>query len=371
MYLLAIPICVAVSLPTLAMAQIDHTRQEIFEGEIIEVQETSVIPSEEGRDTLYQKLLVEITKGPAKDQRVVVETGLRATVYQPTYAIGDTVLISYVQNDDGERTYYIFDYVRRAPLGWLFALFVSLSLLVGRWHGLRSLLGLAISFAIIGLVMLPQISSGTNPIIVALASAIIIVPITFYLSHGINRKTTVAIASTALSLCLTGLLGKYFIDAVHLTGFASDETLFLDIAKQGSLNIRGLLLAGFIIGALGVLDDITISQAAIVQELKLAKPTITRKELFARAMNVGRDHIASLINTLVLVYTGSALPLLLLFVGNDASFLEVINYEIVAEEIVRTMVGSIGLIAAVPITSVIATRFATYLSSDTAPTHRH
>lgn len=370
-YLLTILICVVAGSAAPTMAHTDDTRQEIFEAEIIEVQETSVTPSIDGSDTLYQKLLVEITKGPAKDQRVVVETGQRATVYQPTYAVGDEVLISYTQNDDGERTYYVFDYVRRAPLGLLFGLFVGLSVLIGRWHGLRSLLGLGISLAIIGMVMLPQISSGTNPILVALLGAIIITPITFYLSHGINRKTTIAIVSTALSLCLTGLLGTYFIDAVHLTGFASDEALFLDIAKQGSLNIRGLLLAGFIIGALGVLDDITISQAAIVQELKHAKPSITRKELFTRAMNVGRDHIASLINTLVLVYTGSALPLLLLFSGNNASFLEIINYEIVAEEIVRTLVGSIGLIAAVPITSVIATRFATYLSSDTSPTHRH
>jgi uncharacterized membrane protein len=357
---------------TTAWAQIEPTERDVLEGQVEQVLETKVILSEDGTDILYQKLEVVITKGPAKDQKIIIETGQQATVYQPSYAPGDRVLVSYVQDETGMRTYYITDYVRHTPLIWLVGIFVMLSLVIGRGHGIRSLLGLAFSFGVLGWFILPLISQGHSPVVIALLGAMIIAPVTFYLSHGINRKTSVAIVSTTVSLLITGLLGTYFIEAAHLTGFASDEALFLDIARQGSLNIRGLLLAGFIIGALGILDDITISQAAIVQELKQAKPTIGSKELFSRAMNVGRDHIASLINTLILVYTGSALPLLLLFLDNDAAFSSIINYEIVAEEIVRTLVGSIGLIIAVPLTTFIATRFAGYLAVEKEPTgHIH
>ena len=157
-------------------------------------------------------------------------------------------------------------------------------------------------------------------------------------------------------MVITGLLAKFFIEVAKLTGYASEEAAFLYVAKEG-VNIRGLILAGIIIGTLGVLDDITISQAAIAQQLRAANPKISRKEQFWRAMDVGRDHIASMINTLVLVYTGAALPLLLLFITNSHPFTEVINYEVIAEEIIRTLVGSIGLIAAVPITTFLAVNF--------------
>jgi len=164
-------------------------------------------------------------------------------------------------------------------------------------------------------------------------------------------------ASTFIALVITGILANVFVEVAKLTGYASEEAGFLQVAKQGMMNIRGLLLAGIIIGTLGVLDDITVSQAAIVQQLKEISSKISPKELFSRAMNIGRDHIASMINTLVLVYTGASLPLLLLFIDSSHSFSEVINYEIIAVEIIRTLVGSIGLIAAVPITTFLAVNF--------------
>ena len=145
-----------------------------------------------------------------------------------------------------------------------------------------------------------------------------------------------------------------FVNTAKLTGFASEEAGFLQVARQGEINIKGLLLAGIIIGVLGVLDDITVSQSAIVFQLKDANPKIKFEELYKRAMNVGQDHISSMVNTLILVYTGAALPLLLLFINNPHPFLEIINYEIIADEVVRTLIGSIGLISAVPITTFIA-----------------
>ena len=158
---------------------------------------------------------------------------------------------------------------------------------------------------------------------------------------------------TLIALIITGILSSVFVEAARLTGFASEEAGFLRVARQ-MINIKGLLLAGIIIGVLGILDDITISQSAIVFQLKEANKKLKFNELYKRAMNVGQDHISSMVNTLVLVYAGASLPLLLLFIDNPQPFFEVINYEIIADEIVRTLVGSIGLILAVPITTLIA-----------------
>ena len=159
-----------------------------------------------------------------------------------------------------------------------------------------------------------------------------------------------------IALVITGFLAKFFVQVTRLTGYASEEAAFLQYARQGAVDIKGLLLAGIIIGTLGILDDITIAQAAIVQQLKQANKKMKPKELFSQAMRVGQDHIASMITTLILVYTGAALPLLLLFIDNPLPFSQVINYEIIAEEIIRTLVGSIGLITAVPITTFLASR---------------
>jgi uncharacterized membrane protein len=213
---------------------------------------------------------------------------------------------------------------------------------------------MGVSFAIIFSYILPTISSGADPIITAIIGSLLIIPATFYLSHGFNKKTTVAIIGTVISLLIVGALAGYFVDAAKLTGFASEEAAFLQVALGGTVNIRGLLLAGIIIGVLGVLDDITISQSSIVSELKLASPKIKFKELYTRAMNVGQDHISSMVNTLVLVYTGAALPLLLLFLNNSQPISQLISNELIADEIVRTLVGSIGLVLAVPITTLIA-----------------
>jgi uncharacterized membrane protein len=152
-------------------------------------------------------------------------------------------------------------------------------------------------------------------------------------------------------------LATLFVNLSQLTGFTSEEAGFLQAYKPGLINMKGLLLSGIIIGVLGVLDDITISQSAIVEQLKKANQKLKPIELYQKAMSVGRDHIASMINTLILVYTGAALPLLLLFIDNPHPFSQVINYEIIADEVVRTLVGSIGLILAVPITTLLAVWF--------------
>lgn len=288
----------------------------------------------------YQKLKIQ-----SKDQIYEIENGLFDSSSNIKYKVGDNVVIT-----DG----MITDYVRRPSLFLLLGIFLALTIVIaGKW-GLTSILGMGYSFYVIFVFILPMILKGYDAVIVAVIGSIFIIPVTFSLSHGLNRKTLVAMIGTAISMIIVGLLSLWFVDLAKLTGFAVEEAGFLQYQLGDVINLKGILLAGIIISTLGVMDDITVSQSSIVEELRKANSKLSKKELFLRSMNVGKDHISSMVNTLVLVYAGSSLPLLLLFVNNPHPFLEVINYEIVADEIVRTMVGSIGLILAVPITTYIA-----------------
>ena len=307
-----------------------------------------------GQTQLQQKMELKVTKGSIKDKTIQITSGELPAANIPKYQEGDEVQVVYSRNESGRDLFYISDYVRRNTLTWLFVIFVIMTILIGKWQGASSILGMGVSFVIIFKFILPQISGGANPILIAILGSMMIIPVTFYLSHGLNRKTTVAIFGTIISLIITGLIAAFFIEAAKLTGFASEEASYLQTQTQGSIPIKGLLLAGIIIGALGILDDITVSQAAIVFELKKTNKQLGFIELFQKTMNIGRDHISSVVNTLVLVYTGAALPLLLLFINSPRPYSEVVNNEIIAEEIVRTLVGSIGLVLAVPITTLIA-----------------
>jgi len=328
----------------------------VLSGEILAQEETS--PQEEffeGRvenileeNENYQKLEILITKGSGKGEKIEIEIGGEfQKVGQIKYRVGDEVIVSSFG--------YITDFVRRQPLLWLFAIFAALVLAIGKLWGLSSLLGMGFSFLIIFKIILPQILAGRDPVLTTILGSLLIIPATFYLSHGFNKKTTIAVTGTLISLIIAGILSKIFVELTHLTGYASEEAAFLQIAQGGAVNIKGLLLAGIIIGVLGVLDDITIAQAVVVEQLRHANPNLKPQEIFKRAMRIGQDHIASMVNTLVLVYAGASLPLLLLFVNNPHPLSEIVNYEIIAEEIVRTLVGSIALIMAVPITTFLAT----------------
>lgn len=288
----------------------------------------------------YQKL--EVT---SNEEKIIIENGLYDTSYNVKYKIGDRVVLT-----DG----MITDYVRRPSLFLLLAIFLFLAILIaGKW-GLTSIAGMAYSFYVIFVFILPMILKGYDAVVVAVVGSMFIIPVTFGLSHGLNRKTINAVIGTIISMIIVGLLSILFVNLARLTGFAVEEAGFLQYQLGGIINMKGILLAGIIISTLGVMDDITVSQASVVEELKRANPKLSKKELFLRSMRVGKDHISSMVNTLVLVYAGASLPLLLLFVNNPHPFSEVINYEIIADEIVRTLVGSIGLILAVPITTYIA-----------------
>lgn len=274
-------------------------------------------------------------------------------------SVGDKVIVTHYKNAEGTSVFFISDYVRQTPLLILFLIFLILVVVIGRWRGITSLIGMVISFIIIFQFVLPLISIGNNPVLIVLMSSLLIVPATFYLSHGFNKKTTVAIISTLLSLVVIGILVTVFVNAAKLSGLSTEEAQFLQVMKSDLINIKDLLLAGMMIGILGILDDITISQAAVVFKLKEINKKLSFKDLYEKAMSIGHDHIASLVNTLILVYTGAALPLLLLFINNPKPFGQVINNEIIAVEIVRSLVGSIALILTVPVSTIIAVYAAT------------
>jgi len=333
----------------------ESPREETLEAVVEKIlEEKQVKPMGSEDFQFYQKLELLVTKGSLKDKKITIENGNIPVANNLKYKVDDRVIVTFSKDFEGNDSFYITDYVRRGSLVWLFLIFVMSAVVIAKWRGILSLVGMGISFLVIFSFILPKILAGSNPVEIAILGSLIIIPVSFFLSHGFNKKTMVAIAGTLFALIITGVLANIFVEVSKLTGFASEEAGFLQVARQGTINIKGLLLAGIIIGVLGVLDDITISQSAIVFQLKEANEKLKFNELYKRAMNVGQDHISSMVNTLVLVYTGAALPLLLLFINNPHPFSEIINYEIVADEIVRTLVGSIGLILAVPITTVIA-----------------
>lgn len=324
-----------------------------FEAKITKVEEEKQIEFE-GQKQLYQKLELKILTGNEVNKLITVENGKEAMANVTKYEVGQKVIVTKDDSPDGTEFYSITDFVRRDSLWVLVAIFTILTIIIGKWKGVMSILGMVFTFAVVFVYLLPQLSAGANPILVATVASIMIIPISFYMAHGVSQKTTVAIVSSIIALFATAILSLMFISLGRLTGLSSEEAGMFLVQRSGNFDMKGLLLCGIIIGALGVLDDITIAQAAVVNELVKSSEKPKGRVIYRQAMNVGRDHISSMVNTLVLAYAGASLPLLLIFVNNPHSFGEIINYEFMAEEIVRTLVGSIGLILAVPITTFIA-----------------
>jgi uncharacterized membrane protein len=269
------------------------------------------------------------------------------------YEAGQQVRLAVISQEGFEPTYFISDFRRSTPLLVLAALFITAVVAFGRGQGARALIGLTLTFLLIIGFIIPAVLDGRSPLTVAIVGSLLIMIVTLYLSHGFSAKTTAAVVGTSLALLVTGLLAVAFVSATNLTGFASEEARLANV-EVGGLSLRGLLLAGIIIGGLGVLDDVTMSQASTVFQLRRANASLGFTELLRGALNVGRDHIAATVNTLFLAYAGASLPLLILFAGSPDPFGTVVTSETVAVEIVRTLVGSIGLIAAVPITTALA-----------------
>jgi uncharacterized membrane protein len=274
-----------------------------------------------------------------------------------TFRAGQRVRLSILEQAGQPTFYNIRDLERGRPMLALAALFMLAVIAFGRWQGVRSLIGLACSFAVIVGFVVPAILEGGSPVPVALVGAMAIMLLSLYLAHGPGRKTTAAVVGTALALVLTAALTAGFVELASLTGLASDEALNASF-QVGGISLRGLLLAGIILGGLGVLDDVTVSQASLVFELRRADPSAGFAGLTRGALAVGRDHVSATVNTLFLAYAGASLPLLVLFVSGGEALGTVATTEVMAVEVVRALCGSVGLIAAVPLTTLLAVSLA-------------
>lgn len=313
---------------------------------------------------------VKILEGEEEGKVVPIQisTGGPAAVYE----VGDKVRVAKIQftpaadqfeATQAEPVYSLIDFERRAPMLWLAIAFSLLVIVFGRLRGALSLVGLGASLAVVLLFIVPAILDGSSPLAVALVGSMAVMLITIALAHGLGPKSLAAILGTAFSLLLVGLLAVLFTELTNLTGFSSEEATALAVSDSG-ISISGLLIAGIVIGALGVLDDVTISQASTVLALRAANPTQRFGALYRRAIDVGRDHVSATVNTLVLAYVGSSLPVLVILGSGQLGLVDALNLEIIAKEIVATLVGSIGLIAAVPITTALAALMADTLSDE-------
>ncbi|HEX2063668.1 MAG TPA: YibE/F family protein, partial [Acidimicrobiales bacterium] len=294
---------------------------------------------------------VLLTSGPDKDTVVTLETSVGPGA--PELSEGDRIVVGFTPDLPEGAQYYFSDFQRGPPLVWLALLFAGAVVLLGRMRGVRALAGLAISLLVLLVFVLPSILEGSSPIAVAVVGSSVILLANLYLAHGFNLRTTTAVVGTLVSLALIGLLAVIFVAAAHFTGLGTEEATFLQAASS-RINLKGLLLGGIIIGSLGVLDDVTVTQSSAVWELHQANPGLGPRRLYHSALRIGRDHIASTVNTLVLAYAGASLPLLILLVEANQDVANVLTGELVAVEIVRTLVGSIGLVASVPITTALA-----------------
>ncbi len=300
---------------------------------------------------------VRLTEGPEKGEAVDLE--LFEGPGQPRLHEGDSVVLGRADDRGGGRVdYYFSDFQRRSPLLWLGLLFAVAVVAVGRMRGLAALVGLGLSFVLLIAFVLPAILEGRNALVVAIVASSAIMFLLMYLAHGVNPKTTTALLGTLVSLALTGFLAALFVGLSRVANVNTEEASYLQISAS-QVSLEGILLGGIIIGSLGVLNDVTVTQASAVWALREADSTAGARNLYRRAMAIGRDHIASTVDTLVLAYAGASLPLLLLFTLASRPIADVVTGGLVAEEIVRTLVGGIGLVASVPVTTGLAALVAT------------
>lgn len=325
-----------------------------------------------GFDRTVQTAVLKVTSGYETGKTFTLENGVIAGRSDMLLAVGETVIVEKIERIDGSESYAIRDKYRLWPLALLTLFFVALTILFGGRVGVRAFIGLIVSVLLLTLLIVPAIVRGGDPLTTSLLGAFAIACTSIYLAHGFSRRTSVALVSTLITLTLAALLAIVFVHMAKLFGLGSEEALFLQSGPLENVNLRGLLLGGIIIGALGVLDDITTAQTAAVHELSRANPSLTQRELRTAGMSIGREHIASLINTLALAYVGSSLPLLLLFTMNVNFPLWVtLNSEFMAEEIIRTLIGSAALLLAVPISTSLAARFMRGAPEQSGHAHVH
>lgn len=342
--------------PAQAQENFQPPKEQYYKGEVIEVKREGV-RDVVGHPISYQILAVRL----ANNTTIEIEVGGNPTnAAAKKLAKGDSVVVLELTDFTGKKTYSVWDRHRLDFLPGMLIGFFLLVVFVAGIKGIRALLGMGISIAVLFWFIVPQILAGKDPLLISIVGSIVILVVSIYLSHGLSKKTTVAVIATFLSLLITGTLAYLFVTGMRLSGFGSETAYTLNLGKT-AINLQGLLLGGIIIGALGVLDDITTTQSAAIFELAHTDNRLTFEQLAAKGYSIGKEHVASLINTLVLAYAGASLSLFILFILNPSHtpVWVILNSESIMEEIVRTIAGSTGLILAVPITTVLAAFVAT------------
>jgi uncharacterized membrane protein len=340
--------------------------QANWKGKVVEIVHQEMKPVV-GTQTeqLFQTIHAEILEGPKKGEIITIENDYL------TLKKGDKFYFNYSVFMDGTEVYGITNIVRTGQLLFLVIVFCIMVIIFGGWQGVRSLLSLVGSFFAIFYILMPGLLQGWNPVFISLLVSGGILFVAIFFTHGLNRESAVAYTGTMIAVLITVLFAVFAVHLTSLSGYAAEETVYLNFSTDGTLDFVGLLLGAIIIGVLGVLDDIAVTQAAVVSELYSTNPTITKREVYMRALRVGREHVGALVNTLILAYTGASLPLLLYMYVSPTNFISSVNSEVFATEIVRAIVGSAGLILTVPIVTLLAVFFLKGYISKHSHSHSH
>lgn len=336
----------------LAVAQVPDPQSDIAQPYPAVITKSTPLSSNEADGRRYE---ARFLRGPERGQSVTIDdTPSTVSVGFVTYQPGEKVLVAKLTKIEGDIQYLITDYERRGRVWMVIGLFALAVVWFSRWRGVRSLVGLFCSYLVIIYWIVPRIVQGHDPVTATILGGTAILLVSLFVTEGWKRESQAAAIGMVVTMLATGLLSAWAIGFTHLTGGGSEEAFILQSQGFGTIDIRGLLLSGFIIGTLGILDDLAIAQVATVAELRRANRTMTSRAVYQAALRVGRSHMSAIINTLVLAYAGSALPLLVLFSAGQAPLGDVVNSETVATEIVRSAIGSLGLVLAMPLTTLVA-----------------
>jgi uncharacterized membrane protein len=323
--------------------------QELVKAEVLEVvSESERDITGTGTTANVQELRILLLDGSQKGLVVPLENDLIMLKK------GDEIFVNHLSAIDGTEYYTFKDIERRGPLVVLIVVFIGLVIWLSGMQGVRAVLSLGLSFAAIIFLLIPALLKGYSPALSSLVISGLVLSATLFLTHGFKPRVVITFFGTFGAVFITCLLAWIWVVWMRFTGFSDDTSVYLNLATGGTINLSGLLLGGIIIGLLGVLDDVSITQASVVQELKGANPKLGFKQLYTKALRVGKDHVGSLVNTLALAYAGASLPLILLYSYSASPLMVIVNQEVIAAEILRIVVGSIGLILAVPLTTALA-----------------
>lgn len=347
-----------------AQAELLQDTVVVVKARVIEIQKQEVreVPGTDVRSN-FQEIRAQILEGEEKGKEVTVENDYLNLKVNEVFYLSHTTQVM-----DGTDYYAVKEPYRLPHLLWIVALFLAAVFFFGGAQGIRGLISLCGSFLLIFYVLLPGILNGYSPLVVTVVVSSFIIILGSYITHGFTRSTTAAVLGMITTVIITGVFAYFAVHFMRLSGFGSEEAVYLNLNARGSIDILGLLLGGMMVGLLGVLYDAAIGQAVSVEELIRVAPHVSKKLIYERAVRIGREHIGALVNTLAIAYVGASLPLLLLFQQSASGTLgQIINMEIFSTEIVRILIGSIGLVLAIPITTVISVWF---LSRNSA-SHTH